>query len=117
MQFRVDLVMAPGYKDVQLTAGGRRAEDGGDTEDERLLESYEEEEANLAGIGEGMRRIQVRIGGMTCSACSSSVEGALRSLNGVIRASVALIQNKADVVFDPSLVKVSIFLTFSDCFG
>ncbi|KAF2304631.1 hypothetical protein GH714_036842 [Hevea brasiliensis] len=42
---------------------------------------------------------------MTCAACSNSVESALKSVNGVLRASVALLQNKADVVFNPTLVK------------
>ncbi|CAN0877605.1 Copper-transporting ATPase RAN1 [Linum grandiflorum] len=42
---------------------------------------------------------------MTCAACSNSVESALRGINGVVSASVALLQNRADVVFDPSLVK------------
>lgn len=52
-----------------------------------------------------MKRIQVGVTGMTCAACSNSVEAALMSVNGVLRASVALLQNKADVVFDPRLVK------------
>ncbi|KAM0058092.1 putative P-type Cu(+) transporter [Helianthus debilis subsp. tardiflorus] len=43
---------------------------------------------------------------MTCAACSTSVEGALMSLNGVVSASVALLQHKADVLFDPNLIKV-----------
>ncbi|KAF2322769.1 hypothetical protein GH714_030547 [Hevea brasiliensis] len=42
---------------------------------------------------------------MTCAACSNSVESAIKSVSGVLRASVALLQNKADVVFDPTLVK------------
>lgn len=107
--------MAPSYRDLQLTAG--RNSSAGDLEDVRLLDSYDEEEANSVKVEEGMKRIQVRIGGMTCSACSNSVEGALMSLKGVLRASVALLQNKADVVFDPSLVNVSllmILLAFCD---
>lgn len=91
--------MAPS---VQLT--GKPSPDG-DLEDVRLLDEYEDEEVKLS---EGMRRIQVRITGMTCAACSNSVENALISLNGVVRASVALLQNKADVVFHPSLVNVSL---------
>ncbi|PRQ17990.1 putative cu(+) exporting ATPase [Rosa chinensis] len=35
----------------------------------------------------------------------NSVVGALQSVNAVFRASVALLQNRADVVFDPRLVK------------
>ncbi|KAG2684067.1 hypothetical protein I3843_10G060600 [Carya illinoinensis] len=52
-----------------------------------------------------MRRVQVGVSGMTCAACSNSVEAALKSVNGVLMASVALLQNKADVVFDPMLIK------------
>lgn len=103
--------MAPSFKDLQLTrvpgdgqriiAGG----DAGDLEDVRLLDSYED---NMEKLEEGMKRIQVRVTGMTCAACSNSVEGALRSINGVVTASVALLQNKADVVFDSNYVKVTL---------
>ncbi|CAI0401544.1 unnamed protein product [Linum tenue] len=106
--------MSPGVRDLQLArvAGGGDA-DSGDMEDVRLLDSYEHRESDDAiEAGEGekegggrMRKIQVRITGMTCAACSNSVESALRSINGVVSASVALLQNRADVVFDPSLVK------------
>lgn len=100
--------MAPSLRDLQLTSvagGGRKNqgdEESGDLEDVRLLDSYDvrnsEEEERL-------RRIQVRVVGMTCAACSNSVEGALRGVDGVFTASVALLQNRADVVFDPNLVK------------
>ncbi|KAK4797779.1 hypothetical protein SAY86_030105 [Trapa natans] len=92
--------MAPGFGDFQLARIS--GEDVGDLEDVRLLDSYLD---GSDALEEGMKRIQVRVTGMTCSACSTSVEGALRSLNGVLSASVALLQNKADVVFDPNLVK------------
>lgn len=97
--------MAPSMRDVQLT---EVAGDGAG-EEVRLLDSYDEEEQKL---GDNLRRIQVRVTGMTCAACSNSVEGALMSINGVVKATVALLQNKADVIFDPSLVKVREFLTF-----
>lgn len=106
-------------RNFQLTelaaAGGPRKhtddeESGGDMEDVGLLDSYYDREDNLAKIEEGMRRIQVRVTGMTCAACSNSVEGALMATNGVAKASVALLQNKADVVFDPNLVNVSLRL-------
>lgn len=96
--------MAPMKRDVQLTRTNRKSlEAAGEDELEevRLLDSYDEESS-----GENLRRIQVRVTGMTCSACSTSVEGALMAVNGVIKASVALLQNKADIVFDPNLVKV-----------
>ncbi|GLT49489.1 hypothetical protein SLA2020_230410 [Shorea laevis] len=108
--------MSPGIRNLQLipVAGGQKksssslvdaVEDAGDMEDVRLLDSYDKREDPLARIEEGTRRIHVRVTGMTCAACSNSVEGALRSVDGVLSASVALLQNMADVVFDPTLVK------------
>ncbi|XP_045826846.1 copper-transporting ATPase RAN1-like [Trifolium pratense] len=90
--------MAPS---IQLTsAGAGNDSDSGDLEDVRLLDSYDKRD-----IEDGTKRIQVRISGMTCAACSNSVEAALKSVDGVIEASVALLQNKADVVFNKNLVK------------
>eukprot|EP00850_Spirogloea_muscicola_P017926 SM000159S01757 [mRNA] locus=s159:74244:78897:- [translate_table: standard] len=43
---------------------------------------------------------------MTCAACSSAVERALAALPGVASASVALLQNRAEVVYDPAHIKV-----------
>lgn len=110
--------MAPGIGGLQLTslAGDRRtaAADSDELEDMRLLDSYDE-------IDGGARRIQVSVTGMTCAACSNSVESALKSLDGVISASVALLQNKADVVFNTALLKVrlSYLVAFASfyCFG
>ncbi|CAK8578220.1 unnamed protein product [Lathyrus sativus] len=90
--------MAPS---IQLTsAGAGEDSDAGDLEDVRLLDSYDKH-----NINDETRRIQVRISGMTCAACSNSVEAALKSVDGVIEASVALLQNKADVVVNRNLVK------------
>lgn len=105
--------MAPSFADLQLSrlhGGGEDLEGGGgggggDLEDVRLLDLYEDNSPGSAGEG-GMRRVQVRVTGMTCAACSNSVEEALRGVDGVLRASVALLQSKADVVYDPGLVEV-----------
>ena len=104
--------MAPGSRDVQLTSLAGAGDDYG--EEVRLLDSFD----SRVGIDGGMRRIQVRVTGMTCAACSTSVESALGAVDGVITASVALLQNKADVVFNPALVKVyslSLSLSLSLC--
>ncbi|CAA6671862.1 unnamed protein product [Spirodela intermedia] len=94
--------MAPGIRDLQLTAlSGRRVleeDGGGDLEDVRLLDAYDREES-----GE-VRSVQLKVTGMTCSACSNSVEAALTALPGVSKATVSLLQNVARVVFDSSLV-------------
>ncbi|CAO2839573.1 unnamed protein product [Amaranthus hypochondriacus] len=100
--------MAPSINNLQLTSSSHVNGDdssNGDFEDVRLLDHYDE----AAGFGKFSNRktrtIQVSVGGMTCAACSNSVESALLAVNGVFEASVALLQNKAHVLFDPDLVK------------
>nr|CAB3445767.1 unnamed protein product [Digitaria exilis] len=89
---------------LQLTALAGGAAD--DMEEASLLGSYDEEAGGLRGEEEaGMRRVQVRVAGMTCSACTGAVEAALSGTRGVRRAAVSLLQNRAHVVFDPALAK------------
>uniref|UniRef100_A0A0E0ACY8 HMA domain-containing protein n=1 Tax=Oryza glumipatula TaxID=40148 RepID=A0A0E0ACY8_9ORYZ len=99
---------------LQLSAvagGGRPAAAGGggdEMEDVRLLDSYDEEMgggAAAAAAGEE-EEAHVRVTGMTCSACTSAVEGAVSARRGVRRVAVSLLQNRAHVVFDPALLKV-----------
>lgn len=105
--------MALTTRGLQLaaTAAGKGPAGDGGEEEERLLSAYDEESSG------NLRRIQVSVTGMTCAACSNSVESALMSLNGVVKASVALLQNKADITFDPASVKVcsSSVLLFAIC--
>ncbi|KAK1441273.1 hypothetical protein QVD17_07119 [Tagetes erecta] len=93
------------FKNLQLTEFGGRESSAIDigvvnVEDVRLLGSDDDGTSK----NDSVTKIQVRITGMTCAACSNSVEGAIMSLNGVVSASVALLQNKADVVFYPHLL-------------
>ncbi|KAL5977500.1 serine/threonine protein kinase Ran1 [Asimina triloba] len=105
--------MAPSIRDLQLTSLGLKSEPSisarpdadDDLEDVRLLDSYDDGRPEADG-GEGTRKIEVRITGMTCAACSNSVEAAVLAVHGVRNASVSLLQNKAQVVLDPKLVKV-----------
>ena len=46
----------------------------------------------------------MRINGMTCTSCSSTVESALRAVQGVQKAQVALATEEAEVQFDPKVV-------------
>ncbi|KAL2340172.1 hypothetical protein Fmac_008112 [Flemingia macrophylla] len=97
--------MAPVVGGVQLASLGG---DSDELEDVRLLDSFDEIDGGARRIqvaDGGARRIQVAVTGMTCAACSNSVESALKSLDGVLSASVALLQNKADVVFNSALLK------------
>lgn len=94
---------------LQLTALAGGAAD--EMEEASLLGTYDEEAGIGVAGGEeeaagGMRRVQVRVAGMTCSSCTAAVEAALSGTRGVRRAAVSLLQNRAHVVFDPALAKV-----------
>jgi Cu+-exporting ATPase len=54
-----------------------------------------------------MQTETLRIGGMTCAACSARVERALRKLDGVQSAAVNLATEKATVVYDPRSLRLS----------
>ncbi|GAU39102.1 hypothetical protein TSUD_320770 [Trifolium subterraneum] len=93
--------MAPSLKNLQLTtqsAGRKIASTDDDMVNVRLLDSDDR-------IDDEIRRIQIRVSGMTCTACSNSIESALKAIDGVVTVSVALLQNKADVVFNSALIK------------
>ncbi|KAM5572503.1 putative copper-transporting ATPase HMA5 [Rosa sericea] len=47
---------------------------------------------------------RIRIKGMTCTSCSSTVESALQAVHGVQKAQVALATEEADVHYDPNIV-------------
>lgn len=50
---------------------------------------------------------RIRINGMTCTSCSSTVESALQAVHGVQKAQVALATEEAEVIFDPRLIAYS----------
>lgn len=105
--------MAPGIRGVQLASISGHKGSGLSAEDEfRDLEVAPLLGSSSDGEGDGssenkkaLEKLEVKVIGMTCAACSNSVEKALRNLSGVYSASVALLQNKADVTYDPSKVK------------
>ncbi|XP_065858254.1 probable copper-transporting ATPase HMA5 [Euphorbia lathyris] len=47
---------------------------------------------------------RIRINGMTCTSCSSTVEQALQAIQGVQKAQVALATEEAEVHYDPKLL-------------
>ena len=53
-----------------------------------------------------MVRVKIRIGGMTCAACSASVERALGGMDGIQSVSVNLATNTASVDFDPDTISM-----------
>lgn len=60
-----------------------------------------------AEVPQQSREVVLRIGGMTCAACSSRVEKALSKLEGVDSASVNLLSEKATVLYDPEQIRLS----------
>jgi Cu+-exporting ATPase len=49
----------------------------------------------------------IKVGGMSCAACSARVEKKLNSLPGVFRAQVNLLNSKATVLYNPELISQS----------
>ncbi|KAM0915135.1 hypothetical protein ACQ4PT_011041 [Festuca glaucescens] len=88
-----------------VRAGGGRG-GGDDMEDVALLGSYDEEMGAPPPEEEEEEEAQVRVTGMTCSACTSAVEAAVSARRGVRNVAVSLLQNRARVVFVPALLKV-----------
>ena len=52
----------------------------------------------------GVQTIELEVGGMHCSACSSAVEKALTAVPGVQSASVSLVMRRATVVADTAVI-------------
>jgi Cu+-exporting ATPase len=55
----------------------------------------------------GVAQITLSIGGMTCAACSARVEKAVNKLEGVESAVVNLATEKAAVIFNPRIIRIS----------
>ena len=54
------------------------------------------------------KHVKINIQGMTCAACSASVERALRRADGVVQVAVNLATNSATVLCDPSVSEESL---------
>ncbi|MHC6204591.1 heavy metal translocating P-type ATPase [Breznakiellaceae bacterium SP9] len=68
---------------------------------------YEVREKLAAPLSSQGNIVTIPIGGMTCAACSSRVEKALKKLEGIESASVNLATEKALVHFDPKVIRMS----------
>ena len=99
----------PGVLSVSVNLGTERAAvqlaDGAAPID-RLMPRLSQAVAD-AGYGIATSRTTFNVGGMTCSACVSHVEGALRGVPGVMSAAVNLATEKATVNFVPGLAGIT----------
>jgi Cu+-exporting ATPase len=55
-------------------------------------------------IPENHRKAKISISGMTCASCVGAIETALQAECGVIKASVSLLLENGEVVYDPQLI-------------
>ncbi|MBN1882571.1 MAG: copper-translocating P-type ATPase [Deltaproteobacteria bacterium] len=60
-----------------------------------------------AGTGDGMSRVTISVGGMTCAACVRRVEKALEAVEGVSEASVNLATGRVDVRYDVGVADIA----------
>ncbi|KAI4315402.1 hypothetical protein L6164_028217 [Bauhinia variegata] len=78
--------------------------------EETIRQAIEEDagfEATLLTDETNERSVQIcriRIKGMTCTSCSSTVESALQAVQGVIKAQVALATEEAEVYYSPNII-------------
>jgi Cu+-exporting ATPase len=59
-----------------------------------------------AGYAVVNEKVTIRVGGMVCATCVETIEAALRSLDGVLKADVNLGAERAYVTFNPRMVTV-----------
>lgn len=62
----------------------------------------EEEEADL--LGGGIYATTLHVGGMTCGACTSAVEGAFKGVPGIKSFSISLLSERAVIEHDPNIM-------------
>ncbi|GAB7351744.1 hypothetical protein MBLNU459_g2327t1 [Dothideomycetes sp. NU459] len=74
-----------------------------DAEEEEEEEGESEGEEAGLGLG-GLRTTTLSVGGMTCGACTSAVEGAFKDVAGIKSFSISLLSERAVIEHDPSLI-------------
>jgi len=71
------------------------------TEDMENVSSSEDESG---AVGPHLFSTTLSVGGMTCGACTSAVEGAFKDVSGIKSFSISLLSERAVVVHDPALI-------------
>jgi Cu+-exporting ATPase len=71
--------------------------------------SLKDLERAITEVGYGVidEKITIRVGGMTCAMCVQTIEKALRTLDGVVDATLNLGAEKAYVTYNPTMVGIS----------
>ncbi|MFO7154334.1 MAG: copper ion binding protein, partial [Caldicoprobacter oshimai] len=89
---------------------------------EKLTVEFDEGKVDLSRIKEAVekagygvqedeepsrREVSISIGGMTCAACAKAIERAIKRLPGIDEVSVNLATEKARVVYNPAMIRLS----------
>ncbi|MFQ6079711.1 MAG: copper ion binding protein, partial [Thermodesulfobacteriota bacterium] len=86
-----------------------------DASPEKFLEVEEEKEEEKKPatpiLGEGMKKVELPITGMSCASCVAKIEKGLSKMSGIVDAKVNFATEKATVSFDPSMVHMGDFVT------
>lgn len=69
-----------------------------------------QKENKVEGEGSEALKALFSVIGMTCSVCAGSVEKAINRLPGIREAVVDVLNNRAQVLYYPSLVNVSLII-------
>ncbi|GAB7364684.1 hypothetical protein MBLNU230_g5485t1 [Neophaeotheca triangularis] len=96
-----DIIEDRGF-DAEVLSSDRPEEPLFDIGEEDAVDDDEEEDA--LGVGQGFSTSTIRVGGMTCGACTSAVEGAFRDVPGVKSFSISLLAERAVIEHDPKML-------------
>lgn len=75
-----------------------------DISDEEDVEDNGEEEEEADLLGSGIYATTLHVGGMTCGACTSAVEGAFKGVPGIKSFSISLLSERAVIEHDPNIM-------------
>lgn len=80
-----------------------------------LTRSRDGGSSSETAVDDATSRAVYRVLGMTCSACAGSVEKAIKRLPGIHEAVIDALNNRAQILFYPSLVDVNYDLSIQYC--
>lgn len=86
--------------DAQVISSDRPESPMFDAEEDDILL----DDAELDILGDGISTTTIHVGGMTCGACTSAVEGAFKNVPGVKSFSISLLSERAVIEHDESII-------------
>lgn len=83
---------------------------------ESVVEGSSSQEDNSSRSSSSLEKITIKVLGMTCGSCSSTVESQVSQLPGIVNCTVALSTEEARITYDSDLVGIrTIIETIDDC--